>query len=173
MYFQSRGSLQGEKSPLFCSGSSIFSTSRPNTSFHAKQVVYPSHGSRNHPHQLHTASECSFRRSETNLYRQQSAHSSFALVDNQSPYSTFKDPIQKTYSGDLLQKHSHYFTHDKPFTPRTLKSDKSSTLSKYRYYTAPKRNPNPDPTHSRMMPPQANHRRYSLKDTLLFNYFFV
>ncbi|CAL8289884.1 unnamed protein product [Gadus morhua 'NCC'] len=160
---ESRGSLQGEKSPLFCSGSSIFSTSRPNTSFHAKQVVYPSHGSRSHPHQLHTASECSFRRSETNLYRQQSAHSSFALVDNQSPYSTFKDPIQKTYSGDLLQKHSHYFTHDKPFTPRTLKSDKSSTLSKYRYYTAPKRNPNPDPTHSRMMPPQANHIRRELE----------
>ncbi|CAL8285317.1 unnamed protein product [Lota lota] len=160
---ESRGSLQGEKSPMFCSGSSIFSSPRHNTSFHTKQVVYPLHGSRSHSQHLYTASEFSFRRSETVLYRQHSAQSSFALGDNKSPYTTFKDPVQKTYSGDLLHKHSHYFTHDKPFTPRTLKSDKSSSLSEYRYYTAPKRNPNPDPTNSRLTQPQANHRRRELE----------
>ncbi|CAL8273593.1 unnamed protein product [Merluccius merluccius] len=164
---ESRGSLQGESSPFFCSGSSLFSTPRHNTSFHAKQVVYPSHGSRSlSHHHLDSASEFSFRRSEPNLYRQ---HSS-ALGTSQSPYTTFKDPVQKTYGGDLLHKHSHYFTQDKPFTPRTLKSDKSSSLSKYRYYTAPKRNPNPDPTNSRLMQPQTNHRRRELKQHSTLDY---
>ncbi|KAK0134906.1 Spermatogenesis-associated protein 7 [Merluccius polli] len=164
---ESRGSLQGESSPFFCSGSSLFSTPRHNTSFHAKQVVYPSHGSRSlSHHHLDTASEFSFRRSEPNLYRQ---HSS-ALGTSQSPYTTFKDPVQKTYGGDLLHKHSHYFTQDKPFTPRTLKSDKSSSLSKYRYYTAPKRNPNPDPTNSSLMQPQTNHRRRELKQHSTLDY---
>ncbi|KAG7268264.1 hypothetical protein CRUP_010111 [Coryphaenoides rupestris] len=130
---ESRGSLQGENSPLFCSGSSIFSTPRHlNTSFHAKQVVYPSHGARSRPRCPDTASEFSFRRSETDLYRQHSAWpASPASGAHQSPYAAFKDPVQKTYSGDLLHKHAHYFTHhDQPFTPRTLKSDKSSSLSK-------------------------------------------
>lgn len=172
---ESRGSLQGENSPFFCSGSSIFSNPRHlNTSFHAKQVVYPSHtghvqGRLRRPD---TASECSFRRSETDLYKQRSARPPSPVSGaHQSPYATFKDPVQKTYSGDLLHKHAHYFTHhDQPFTPRTLKSDKSSSLSKYRYYTAPKRNPIPDPSHSRLTQPQSNHRRRDLKQHTTLDY---
>lgn len=52
-------------------------------------------------------------------------------------YKVSQHPEQKTYGDDLLKKHSHHFTQDKPFTPKTLKSDKSSYLSKYRYYRAP------------------------------------
>ena len=44
----------------------------------------------------------------------------------------------KTYDSDLLQKRSHVFTEEKPFTPRTLKTkNRSSKLSEYKYYTPP------------------------------------
>lgn len=128
-----------EESPYFCLGSSSVSNPRINTSFHAKQIVYPSYtlgSTLSNSHLIRPASELSYGRTD----RQHSARSC-AASGTQSSYNAFMDPVQKTYSGDLLQKHAHHFTPDKPFTPKTLKSNKNSYLSQYRYYTSPQRRP--------------------------------
>ncbi|KAL3873540.1 hypothetical protein ACJMK2_036640 [Sinanodonta woodiana] len=52
---------------------------------------------------------------------------------------TFKSVAKKTYDGDVLDKRAHVFTEEKPFTPRTLKTDRASRLSQYKYYTPPKK----------------------------------
>ncbi|CAB1335370.1 unnamed protein product [Coregonus sp. 'balchen'] len=141
---QNTQSEAGQENAYFYLGSSKISTPRLNTSFHAKQIVYPSQtvgGSGSPPHFFHCASEYSYR--SPNSQRQQPAHSC-ATTSTQSGYKAFQDPVQKTYSGDLIQKHSHRFTQDKPFTPRTLKSDSRSYLSQYRYYTPPRSKPAQD-----------------------------
>ena len=156
--FQSRLSVQYDDSPFLCSRSSMVSSPRFSTSFHAKEIVYPSckAGSQNH---TRSASELKYRSPEATSHRKLSV-CSLAASGNQNCYKTFQDPVQKTYSGDLLQKHSQHFTQDKPFMPKTLKSDKSSYLSKYRYYRAPRRNPSQDCTNSRLMRQETYHGRY-------------
>ncbi|KAM6086464.1 spermatogenesis-associated protein 7-like [Theristicus caerulescens] len=50
----------------------------------------------------------------------------------------FQNSFNKTYSGDLLDKHSIYFTEKKQcFTPQILKTSHQSFLVKYRYYNPP------------------------------------
>ncbi|XP_068574170.1 spermatogenesis-associated protein 7 homolog isoform X3 [Cebidichthys violaceus] len=151
---QSRLSVQYDDRPYLCSRSSTVSSPRFNSSFHAKEIVYPSFkvGS----HHIRTASEIQYHSPEATSRRKQSACSLGTSAD-QSYYKTFQDPVQKTYSGDLLQKHSQHFTHEKPFTPKTLKSEKSSYLSQYRYYRAPQRKPTQDGTNSRLMRQETYH----------------
>lgn len=117
---QSRLSLHYDSSPFHSSSRSVSSTPRPSTSFHPKHRAYAS---------LSPSSE-----QQRRSLRQRSAAS---LEEPQLHYRSFQDPAQKTYSGDLLQKHGQRFTDEQPFTPRTLKTDKSSYLSKYRFYRAP------------------------------------
>ncbi|KAM9708560.1 spermatogenesis-associated protein 7 homolog isoform 2-T2 [Menidia menidia] len=151
---QSQLSVRYDGSPYLCSGSSISSGPRFTTSFNAKDIVYPS--CKVSTHHTRPASEIKYRSPGPALQRKQSAGSLAALGD-QGCYKTFQDPVQKTYGGDLIHKHAQHFTQDKPFTPKTLKSDKSSYLSKYRYYRAPPRKPTQDFSHSRMMRQETYH----------------
>lgn len=65
--------------------------------------------------------------------------SSSASLANQHYYRTFQDPRQKTYSGDVLDKHAHHFTNEQRFRPRILKKEAESSLAHYRYYTPVKK----------------------------------
>ena len=147
----------------------MVSTPKFTTSFHAKQIVYP--------HNVRPSSDFDYRSPQQTSHRQPSAHSS-APPGTQSSFKSFQDPVQKTYSGDLLQKHSHYFTQeDKPFTPRTLKSDKSSYLSQYRYYTSPRNKQNQGRTNSALLRQETYHGRcvslYHSVDMLTRLYFIL
>ncbi|XP_055016682.1 spermatogenesis-associated protein 7 homolog [Boleophthalmus pectinirostris] len=134
---QSRLSLQLDRDPYLCSSSSLSSTPRPSTSFHPRSTVYPSYsGDQHHPR---PSSERGHRSTLHNSLTSATMYSTQAGGDQPFSYRAFQDPIQKTYSGDLLEKHAQRFTEDKPFTPKTLKTDKSSYLSKYRYYRSPQR----------------------------------
>ncbi|XP_041668003.1 spermatogenesis-associated protein 7 homolog [Cheilinus undulatus] len=154
---QSRLSAHYDDNPYLYSRSSMISSPRFSTSFNAKDIVYPlKAGQQSQQHHNRPASEMKYHSPDSALKRRQSA-SSLAASADQSCYKTFKDPVQKTYSGDLLQKHSQHFTQDKPFTPKTLKSDKSSYLSSYRYYRAPRRKATDDSTKSRLMRQETYH----------------
>lgn len=143
------------------------SSPRFNTSFNARDVVYPSNkiSQQNQHHPIRPASEMKYHSPESTLNRRQSLSSLGASGDH-GCYKTFQDPVQKTYSGDLLKKHSQRFTQDKPFTPKTLKSDKKSYLSNYRYYRAPRRKTTEDCSGSRLMRQETYHGRYSANISL-------
>ncbi|XP_035023152.1 spermatogenesis-associated protein 7 homolog isoform X2 [Hippoglossus stenolepis] len=158
----SSSSSQYDDNPYLCSRSSMVSSPRFNTSFHAKEIVYQS-CKRDLSHHTRSASEFKFHSPESALHRKHSA-CSLAASGGQSCYKTFQDPIQKTYSGDILQKHSQHFTQEKPFTPKTLKSEKSSYLEKYRYYRAPRRKITQDSTSSKLMRQETNHRSTKTKE---------
>ncbi|XP_076021680.1 spermatogenesis-associated protein 7 homolog [Genypterus blacodes] len=153
---QSRLSLQDDRSPFLCSRSSFLSSARFRTSFPVHQVVYPSAGSQRRRQPARSASELSYRSPEATSHQQQSACSS-AVLGNQSLCKSFQDPVQKTYSGDLIQRHSQHFTSNKPFTPKTLKSDKSSYLSEYRYYRTPRKKRVQDGNNSTLMQQETYH----------------
>ncbi|XP_034431560.1 spermatogenesis-associated protein 7 homolog isoform X1 [Hippoglossus hippoglossus] len=159
---QSTLSVQYDDNLYLCSRSSMVSSPRFNTSFHAKEIVYQS-CKRDLSHHTRSASEFKFHSPESALHRKHSA-CSLAASGGQSCYKTFQDPIQKTYSGDILQKHSQHFTQEKPFTPKTLKSEKSSYLEKYRYYRAPRRKITQDSTSSKLMRQETNHRSTKTKE---------
>ncbi|XP_060684969.1 spermatogenesis-associated protein 7 homolog [Hemiscyllium ocellatum] len=77
-------------------------------------------------------------RSPRQCYRSfYSSSSSFA--NSQHCYKLFQDARQKTYSGDILEKHAHCFTGGQQFTPRILKKEAQSSLIHYNYYTPVKK----------------------------------
>lgn len=117
------------------------SSSAFGTSFHVKDVVYLPR-----------------KAGPQNLYNHGPSGSD--RYQRRGSYKASHHPDQKTYSGDLFQKHSQHFTQDKPFTPKTLKSDKSSYLSKYRYYRAPLKKPSPGHTQSKVMKQEKEYGKY-------------
>ncbi|XP_046355876.2 spermatogenesis-associated protein 7-like [Haliotis rufescens] len=73
--------------------------------------------------------------------RPSSVRSTHSMLSNGSRTSLMGNP-KKATDGDLLQKRSHVFTEpEKPFTPRTLKSNRQSRLSEYKYYNPPPKKP--------------------------------
>uniref|UniRef100_A0A3B5MGA8 Spermatogenesis associated 7 n=1 Tax=Xiphophorus couchianus TaxID=32473 RepID=A0A3B5MGA8_9TELE len=126
----------------------VASTPRLNSSVNAKDIVYPSCSVNSH--YARPSSERRYRSPDTTFQRKQSTCSLVASRD-QGCYNTFQDPVKKTYSGDLLEKHSQHFTQKKPFTPKTLKSDKSSYLSRYRYYRGPQIKSSQDDSNSKLL----------------------
>lgn len=151
--------MQDDRSPFLCSRSSIISSPKFSASFPVKQVVYPSAGSQRRSHPARSASELSYQSPEATSHQQQQSARSSAVFRNQSCCKSFQDPVQMTYSGDLLQKHSQHFTPNKPFTPKTLKSDKSSYLSEYRYYRAPRKKLTQDGNNPSLMQQKTYHGR--------------
>ncbi|ESO90179.1 hypothetical protein LOTGIDRAFT_233972 [Lottia gigantea] len=89
---------------------------------------------------------------EKTLQHHQDLHHSNAMATTMRPISSrsarscvsnvsrLSEVTRKsTYDGDVVDKHQHRFTEpNKPFTPRTLKSNRQSKLSQYKYYTPPK-----------------------------------
>ncbi|KAL4613042.1 spermatogenesis-associated protein 7 isoform X1 [Arapaima gigas] len=117
--------------------SELSAMSPSNTSFHSKLVVCPlQKKSRSRRSIDDFKDDHSF--GSPNTQRQHFLQSSI-ISENQNMYKSFQNPVQKTYSGDLLQRHSHHFTESKPFSPRMLKSGTKSCLSKYRYYRSPQK----------------------------------
>ncbi|XP_020311111.1 spermatogenesis-associated protein 7 isoform X1 [Oncorhynchus kisutch] len=59
--------------------------------------------------------------------------------DHQQAQGPYQSPAQRTYSGDVLDRHPGVFHRvgQQPFTPRTHRNQHDSFLSQYRYYTPP------------------------------------
>lgn len=145
------------------------SSPRFSTSFHCKQIVYPSEmAARSQNHR--PSSELSYKSPKSQRHH---LTLSCATSSSQDKFKSFQDPTQKTYSGDVLHKHAHCFTQEKPFTPRTLKTDCKSSLSAYRYYTPADRKGAEEKTLSKCNQPDTHHRRYNITDSILIFGLFV
>ncbi|KAM9554216.1 uncharacterized protein ACWYII_035630 [Salvelinus alpinus] len=59
--------------------------------------------------------------------------------DHQQAQGPYQSPAQRTYSGDVLDRHPGVFHRagQESFTPRTHRNQHDSFLSQYRYYTPP------------------------------------
>ncbi|XP_027528949.1 spermatogenesis-associated protein 7 isoform X1 [Neopelma chrysocephalum] len=104
---------------------------------HNSTVKYATKCSRNTPRASYSTSSISTSRPPRNCSGLSCSHSTDVSTSH-SQRCQRSSP--KVCSGDLLERHSEYFTKSqKPFTPRTLISDAKSFLSQYRYYTPARR----------------------------------
>ncbi|KAM9555802.1 spermatogenesis-associated protein 7 isoform 1-T1 [Guaruba guarouba] len=100
----------------------------------ASPVTYARKGSRNTSNSSVSTSSTPRKRSE--LPCSCSSDSSVSISRSQRRQGS----NSKARSGDLLDRHSEFFTHSrKPFTPHILVSDAKSFLSGYRYYNPAQR----------------------------------
>ncbi|NXF72466.1 SPAT7 protein, partial [Sclerurus mexicanus] len=131
--------LEAEDSLFPCAGqaqylSRALSPYGERGSVHSSAVKYARKCSRNTSKASVSSSSVSISRPPRNHSGLSCSHSTDSFV-NISHSQKCQGSNTTVCSGDLLEKHSKYFTKSrKPFTPRTLISDAKSFLSQYRYY---------------------------------------
>ncbi|XP_050191231.1 spermatogenesis-associated protein 7 isoform X2 [Myiozetetes cayanensis] len=133
---------------------------------HTSTVKYATKCSRNTSRASYSNSSITTSRPPRNHSGLSCSHSTDSFVST-SHFQRCQRSSPKVCSGDLLERHSEYFTKSrKPFTPRTLISDAKSFLSQYRYYTpARRKKKNPRKQHVEVQT-QTDVIRFSCADTV-------
>lgn len=152
--FQSQLSVQNDDEPYLCLRCPLDSSPGLSPSFLPKHIVYESSKL---DHSRHTSPRSSLHRKQLTCSPSGSG--------GQGCSKTFRGPVQNKATKDMFQKYSDNFTTKKPFTPRILKSNQSSTLGNYRYYRGPRRRLPPDCSDSNVM-------HHGNNDTRLFFFLF-
>ena len=88
------------------------------------------------------------------LYKTQVLSSYSPVPQNGGTVLIYGNPVLTPRSGDLIELNKDKFTEEKPFQPRTLKTNRESKLSQFKYYNPPKRKPK-EGDHSPIRPESA------------------
>ena len=115
-----------------------------------------------------TLSQTPVHNSSTDRSSASPLHQSHMHVGSHNRKKAFQSSFNKTYSGDLLDKHSIYFTEKKQcFTPQILKTSHQSFLVKHRCYNPPPQKKGSSPGRSSLKSADINNEKRELHRYLL------
>ncbi|XP_075300437.1 spermatogenesis-associated protein 7 homolog [Opisthocomus hoazin] len=110
-----------------------------------------------------TLSQTPVHNSSTDRSSASPLHQSHMHVGSHNRKKAFQSSFNKTYSGDLLDKHSIYFTEKKQcFTPQILKTSHQSFLVKHRCYNPPPQKKGSSPGRSSLKSADINNEKREL-----------